>query len=250
MGFRLTRKFDQQRNQFRHHPRMAHRLEARMQRRQFYRNAGPVGQGLFARGAADGLDRAGVGFEIAFRIIGGARAFAEHVERIAGNAGRMRAGALERGLDGLAEHKMAAHQAHRLPGCGTHGGNAEAFCQAPDGALRRFAGLNDARRHSERPCRCVDQEGAGFCLVMHKVALAELVLDELIGGPRVGHAQQRFGQHHQRQAFLGGKREFAQHVLDAAEPVVSAADGPDQPGRGPVDPRLLFRRKPRLCEQA
>jgi hypothetical protein len=62
---------------------------------------------------------------------------------------------------------------------------------------------------------------------MHEVALAELVLDELIGRPRVGHAQQRFGQHHQRQAFFGGEREFTQHVLDAAKPVVSGANGPD-----------------------
>ena len=38
----------------------------------------------------------------------------------------------------------------------------------------------------------------------------------------IRHAQQRFGQHHQRKALLGGQRELAQHVLDAAEPVVSA----------------------------
>ena len=44
----------------------------------------------------------------------------------------------------------------------------------------------------------------------------------------VGHAQQGFGQHHQRQALFGGEREFAQHVLDAAEPVVIGPDGLDQ----------------------
>ena len=76
---------------------------------------------------------------------------------------------------------------------------------------------------------------------MDEVALAELVLDELVGGAGVRHAQQRFRQHHQRQALLGGEREFAQHVLDAAEPVVIGADRLDQARRGAVDPRVLFR---------
>ena len=48
----------------------------------------------------------------------------------------------------------------------------------------RFAGLDDARRHAERPGRGVDEEGAGFGLVMDEIALAELVLDELVGGAR------------------------------------------------------------------
>ena len=47
--------------------------------------------------------------------------------------------------------------------------------------------------------------------------LAELVLDEEIGGLSVRHAQQRFGEHHQRQPLARREREFAQHVLDAAE---------------------------------
>ena len=57
----------------------------------------------------------------------------------------------------------------------------------------------------------------------------------------VRYAQQGFRQHHQRQALLGGEREFAQHVLDAAEPVVIGPDGADQPRRGAVDPRVLLR---------
>ena len=84
---------------------------------------------------------------------------------------------------------------------------------------------------------------------MYEIALAELVLDELIGRPRIGHAQQGFGQHHQRQAFLGGKREFPQHVFDAAEPAVGRANGYDQSRRVAVDPGVLFRRKPRRCQQ-
>jgi hypothetical protein len=54
-----------------------------MQRGEFDRNAGPIGQGPIIGGAADGFDRTDLGLEIALLISGGARAFAEHVERIA-----------------------------------------------------------------------------------------------------------------------------------------------------------------------
>ena len=144
---------------------------------------------------------------------------------------------------------MIAHQPHRLPRRGAHRRRAEPFCQPPDGALRGFAGLNHARRHPQRPCRGIDQEGAGFRLVMDKIALAELVLDELVGGAGIRHAQQRFGEHHQRQAFLGGERELAKHVLDAAEPVVIGPDRADQARRRAVDPRLLLCAQPGGGEQ-
>ena len=65
VGLRLPRQIDQPRHQLAHHARAAHRLVARMQRRQFDGNAGPVGQGPVARGAADRLDRARIGVEIA-----------------------------------------------------------------------------------------------------------------------------------------------------------------------------------------
>ena len=84
---------------------------------------------------------------------------------------------------------------------------------------------------------------------MDEIALAELVLDELVGGAGVRHAQQRFGQHHQRQAFLGRQRELAQHVLDAAERIVVGADRLDQARRGAVDPRFLLRAQPRTRQQ-
>ena len=134
---------------------------------------------------------------------------------------------------------MAAHQPHRLPCGGAHRRNAEPFCQPPDGAVRGFTRLNHPRRHPQRPRRRIDQERAGFGLVVDEVALAELVLDELVGGAGVGHAQQGFREHHQRQALLGRERELAQHVLDAAEPVVIGANGLDQARRGAVDPLFL-----------
>jgi hypothetical protein len=155
----------------------------------------------------------------------------------------------QRSLDGFAQHEMAAHQPHRLPGGGAHRGNPEPLGEPPDRALWGFAGLYDARRHPQRPCRGIDQEGAGPGLVVDEVALAELVLDELVGGAAVRHAQRRLRQHHQRQPLLGGEREFAKHVLDAAEPVVMGADGADQARRGAVDPRVPFRAQPCRCEK-
>ena len=50
------------------------------------------------------------------------------------------------------------------------------------------------------------------------VAGRELVLDQPVGGRGVRHAQQRLGQHHQRQTLLGRERIGVQEILDAAEP--------------------------------
>ena len=79
---------------------------------------------------------------------------------------------------------------------------------------------------------------------MDEVALAELVLDELVGGAGIGHAQQRLRQHHQRQTLLGRERELAQHVLDPAERIVIGADRLDQACRDAVDLMLLLGIEP------
>jgi len=76
--------------------------------------------------------------------------------------------------------------------------------------------------------------------VVDEIALAKLVFDELVGGPGIGHAQQCFRQHHQRQPLLGGQGELAEHVLDAAEPVVIGPHRLDQARGGQIDPLLLI----------
>jgi hypothetical protein len=81
---------------------------------------GRSGSGLVAGRASDRRDRRGVGFEIALGVLGGARALAEHVEGIAIEPAGAGLGALERLADRLAEHEMAAHDAHRLPGRRAH----------------------------------------------------------------------------------------------------------------------------------
>ena len=64
---------------------------------------------------------------------------------------------------------------------------------------------------------------------MGPVAGGELVLDQPVGGRGVRHAQQRLGQHHQRQALLGGQRIGMEKVLDPAETAGPGADRLDQP---------------------
>ena len=91
----------------------------------------------------------------------------------------------------------------RLPRRRPHRRRAQPFCQPSDGPLRRLAGLDHAGRHAERPGRGIDQERARPRLVMDEIALAELVLDELVGGAGVRNPQQRFRQHHQCQPLLG-----------------------------------------------
>jgi hypothetical protein len=145
---------------------------------------------------------------------------------------------------------MIAHQPHCLPRRRPHGRRAQPLGEPPDGALRRLAGLDHPGRHAERPRRGVDEEGAGSRLVVDEVTLAELVLDELVGGAGVRHPQQRFRQHHQRQPFLGRQRELAQHVLDAAQRIVIGPDRLDQAGRRPIDARLPRRIQPHSPEQA
>ena len=48
------------------------------------------------------------------------------------------------------------------------------------------------------------------------VAGADLVADQRVAGARVGDAQQRLGQAHQRHALLAGQRVFVDQPFDAA----------------------------------
>ena len=60
-------------------------------------------------------------------------------------------------------------------------------------------------------------------VAVEPAAGGELVLDQPVGGRGVGHAQQRLGQHHQRQAFFGRERIGVQKIVDAAKTAETAA---------------------------
>ena len=133
---------------------------------------------------------------------------------------------------------MRAEQPHGLAGGGAHRRQAEPLDQRLDDALRRLARMDDARGDAQRPGRSRHQNAVERGVVMRPVAGLELVLDQPVGGVGIGHPQQRLGQHHQRQALLGGERIGVQEILDAAEPAGAGTDRLDQPRGAGVDARL------------
>jgi hypothetical protein len=60
--------------------------------------------------------------------------------------------------------------------------------------------------------------------VLLPVALREFVADQLVGGGRVGDAQQRLGDAHEEHAFLRGKVVFPQERLHAAVALLAVAN--------------------------
>ena len=133
---------------------------------------------------------------------------------------------------------MRAEQPHRLPRREPHRRQAEPLHEAVDDAVRRLAGMDDARRDAERPGRGRDQERARSRPRCDQSPAASLSSISAVGGGGVRHAQQRLGQHHQRQALLGRERIGVQEILDAAEPAGVGADALDQPPGAGIDAGL------------
>jgi hypothetical protein len=124
-------------------------LEARMQRRKLDGNAGLPWRGHCTGRSRDRLDGVGVRRKVPLRIRARARAFSQHIERITQLP--VRAGTLDRLLDGLSQHKVRAEEPHGLAdGCAERG-QTEALEQAVKDCVGRLSGMDDARAHSERP---------------------------------------------------------------------------------------------------
>ena len=73
-------------------------------------------------------------------------------------------------------------------------------------------------------------------VTVEPAAGGKLVLDQPVRRRGIRHAQQRLGQHHERQPFAGGERVGVEKILDAAEPGRFGADRFDQFFRACVDP--------------
>ncbi len=204
-----------------------------MQCRQLHRNAGPFRQCLVASAFSDRVDGIGIGVEIAPRIVTGASGFTQHVEGIEKFA--VRAGAHQSLFNRLPKHEMRAEQPHGLARGDADGRQAQPLDQRLNDALGCFTGMNDAGRQAERPCGGGDQETRGAGIVMRPVAGLQLVLDQAIGCFGVGHPQQRFRQHHQREPLLGGESISVQEILDTAEHAGARANRLDQTSGACVD---------------
>ena len=122
---------------------------------------------------------------------------------------------------------MRAEQPHRLARRRAHRRQAEPACTSastmPSGVSPGW--MTRAVMPSVQ-AEADTSSAAERAVVVRPVAGLELVLDQAVGGLGVGHPQQRLGQHHQRQALLGGKRVGVQEILHPAEPADAARGSP------------------------
>ena len=96
-------------------------------------------------------------------------------------------------------------------------------------------------RHDQTPGSSVDEERFVAAQMNTPIAVSDLVADQRVARSRIGNAQQRFGQTHQRNALLAGERIFLNQPLDSAalafgpqcgdEFLGGMADGPARFGR-------------------
>jgi hypothetical protein len=125
---------------------------------------------------------------------------------------------------------------------GAHGREAEPLGELSQDALRRLPGLDDPRVMPSAQAEAETRKASDLDLVAGEIALAQLVLDELVGGGGIRHPQQGLGQHHEGQALLGGERVFPQHLLHAPEaPALGAIASMRR--RGAIDARLALRER-------
>jgi hypothetical protein len=107
------------------------------------------------------------------------------------------------------------------------------LAEAADGAAEgggdaglAVGGEHLARQH-QRPGRGVDQRRGGMAEMPAPFGGRDLVLDEVVHRGRVGHAQERFGQAHQRDAFVRGEAVFGEEDLHQAR-AAAVPDGGDE----------------------
>ena len=193
---------------------LAH-LVAGIERRQLDRETRIFPQIVGHGDPGDFLDRIGIGSEIFIRAFLGDRCFPEHVIGIGCALFLPFLGPFQRQLHILAEHELVAQFLHRL----AHGEADDRLAQALDRAAQgverspAFRLVDHAARHFEGVGGGVDQRAFRLADMVAPVGRADLVLDQVVDRLIVGDTQQRFGQRHQRQPFVGGQAIFAQETL-------------------------------------
>ena len=129
-------------------------------------------------------------------------------------------GAFQGLVDVAAEHELAAEDLHRLAGRGADHRLAQPIHRALQhrahaalagiGRIEHFAGQH------QREGRRVDECRGAFAQMLAPVDRADLVADQRIGGGGIGHTQQRFGEAHQRDAFIGVEPVLLKERVDPA----------------------------------
>ena len=253
VGLRQLRQFQQAGAEFGQHAGALGVFVARVQRRELHRDRWR-GEHVGERaGAADRMDRLPVGLEVAQRILGGQRAFAEHVEGIAVIGVVALAAARQGFVDGPPEHELVAHDLHRLAHGEADHRLAGAADQALEGAVHVAPGVvgevDQLAGQHQAPGRGIDQHGVGLAEVALPVGVAQLVADQRVGGALVGDAQQGFGHAHQQHALLAAEVVLAHEGLDRALVAGAGAHPADEVGGGGLGGGALGIRQGRLHQQ-
>ena len=221
---RQPRQQGQPRAQLGHYPPDLGTAVARVQRRQLDRDARAFVDATPGRGLADGVDGLLVGRQVARRVGRGQRGLAQHVVRVAEAGGLARPGVGQRLGDGLAGDELLAHHAQGHVNALAH----QRLAAAADEAAQRRAQARVAvaghqpASQQQTPGGGVDKQRGAAPQVLVPVAVADLVADQRVAGRRIGDAQQRLGQTHQRHAFLRRQRKFLQQPLHQAGPATRA----------------------------
>ena len=213
-GARQLAQRAQARHHVIHHQLALGVLVARMQRRELDRDARVLADILGFRGGRDGVDGARIAQVIAAGVGFGTRRFAQHVVAVGVAFLFHVGGAFHRRLDGFAQHELRAHFLHRAG----DGGADHRLAQPFDGAAQVAHGpqlvlLQHLAGQQQRPGRGVDQRRGRMAHMFAPVGRRDLVLDQRVDGFGIRHAQQRFGQAHQRDAFLGRQTVFGEENL-------------------------------------
>ena len=146
------------RHQFGHHPVALCHLIARVQRREFHRNAGVPADVGAAAGPGYGRDRARIAQVIAPRVGFGAGGFAQHVIAVGVALGLQLGGTLHGAVDGFAQHELAAHFLHRAGHGGADHRLAQPFHRRPQVADNaRLAVVQHLAGQHQGPGRGIDQ---------------------------------------------------------------------------------------------
>jgi len=212
-GRGLLREVERARRQFRHNRGMVAVLVTWMQRRQLDRNSGARAYIALCL-LCNCVDRLRIGLVVAYRVGLGACGFAEHIVGI-GVALPFEITRVAQALfDGLPEHELAPQQLHRLRHGGTHQRLADAPHQAAQGrgghvgiVFQHLAG------QQQRPGGRIDQRRRRVAEVGAPVGRLDLVVDQLVDGLRIGHAQQGFGEAHQAHALVRRQTVLGQETL-------------------------------------
>ena len=198
---REARQLAQPGEQLTHDTRALCFLEARMEGREL------DGDRVRCAHRADGVR---VKLHVALRIGRGAGGFAEHV--VGMHIGRALGAAAHGVVDGFGEHELLGKNAHRLAHRGAH----HRLAKARDDVLE-WRGLvvpaRELAREEQGPVGGAREQRV--VAARRPVALRELIAQQRIGGRRVGDAQQRLGDAHERDAFGRGEPVVAQKRFGA-----------------------------------